>query len=87
MECVKETTRNAVREFAEPVIATVKEDLREARRAVAAGRQAVEDRADDVRIKVRRHPFAAVGIAMGAGMLLGCAIGFTAGRRRDLPPG
>jgi hypothetical protein len=52
--------------------------MRDVRRAVVAGRQAVEDCAAEATIQVRRHPFVSLGIAASVGTLFGCLIGFTA---------
>jgi ElaB/YqjD/DUF883 family membrane-anchored ribosome-binding protein len=80
MATVTESAVNAVRDYAEPVRAAVDENMREVRRAVAAGRRAVEDCTDEAVIEVRKHPFRSLGIAVGAGMFLGCVCGFTIGR-------
>jgi ElaB/YqjD/DUF883 family membrane-anchored ribosome-binding protein len=70
----------AASEYTEPIRAAVTENVRDVRRAVVAGRHAVEDCADATVGQVRRHPFASLGIATGVGMLAGCVIGFTLGR-------
>jgi ElaB/YqjD/DUF883 family membrane-anchored ribosome-binding protein len=80
MTTVTESAAQTVRDYAEPVRAAVGEGLRDARRAVVAGRHAVEDCAAEATIQVRRHPFASLGIAAGVGTLFGCMIGFTVGR-------
>ncbi len=80
MATVTEAAARAVREYAEPVRATVDEHLRDVRRAVVAGRHAAEDCAAEATIQIRRHPFVSLGIAAGVGTLFGCLIGFTAGR-------
>jgi ElaB/YqjD/DUF883 family membrane-anchored ribosome-binding protein len=48
---------------------------------VVAGRHAVEDCAAETTLQVRRHPFMAVGLAVGIGSFVGCLVGFTFGRR------
>lgn len=85
MATVIESATKAVSEFTEPARAAVEENMRDVRRAVVAGRHAVEDVAADATIQVRRHPFLSLGIAVGIGTLFGCLIGFTVGgfgRRR-----
>jgi ElaB/YqjD/DUF883 family membrane-anchored ribosome-binding protein len=77
-----ESATRAVRDYAEPVMAAVEEDVRNLRRAVVTGRHAAEDCAAEATIQVRRHPFVSLGIAVGVGTLFGCLIGFTVGRMR-----
>ena len=79
MTTVTESAAQAVRDYAEPVRAAVEENMRDVRRAVVAGRHAVEDCAAEATIQVRRHPFVSLGIAAGVGTLFGCLIGFTVG--------
>jgi len=80
MATVTESATKTAREYAEPVLAAVEERMRDVRRAVVAGRHAVEDCTAEATIEVRRHPFVSLGIAVGIGTLFGCLIGFTAGR-------
>ena len=80
MASVTESAANAVKEYAEPLRAAVDENIREVRRAITVGRHAVEDCAGETAIQVRRHPFLSLGVAVGAGMFLGCLFGFTIGR-------
>jgi ElaB/YqjD/DUF883 family membrane-anchored ribosome-binding protein len=75
-----ESATTAVREYTEPVMTAVEENMRDIRRAVVAGRHAVEDCAAEATIQVRRHPFVSLGIAAGVGTLFGCLMGFTIGR-------
>jgi len=42
--------------------------------------ESLEDVRDDAAYYVRRQPFKAVGIAAGAGLLLGVAVGWAAGK-------
>lgn len=87
MATVTDSAAQAVREYTEPARAAVEESMRDIRRAVVAGRHAVEDCAAETGIRVRRHPFVSLGIAAGVGTILGCVIGFTAARlggRRSL---
>jgi ElaB/YqjD/DUF883 family membrane-anchored ribosome-binding protein len=80
MTTMIESAAEAVRSHAEPIREAVKENLRDVRRTVVAGRHAVEDAAAEATIQVRRHPFLSLGIALGVGTLFGCLIGFAAGR-------
>ena len=80
MATVTESATKAIREYTEPVRAAVEENMRDVRRAVVAGRHAVEDVAAEATIQVRRRPFVSLGIAVGIGTLFGCLIGFTVGR-------
>ena len=83
MATVTESAAKAVRQYTEPVRAAVDENMRDVRRAVVAGRHAVEDCAAETTVRVRRHPFASLGIAAGVGALFGCVIGFAVGRTGD----
>lgn len=76
-ECVSKT----VSDYAEPIRAAIHAKAREVRRAATAGYQAVEDCADASALQVRRHPLAAVGLAAGVGLLVGCVIGIVVDRR------
>jgi ElaB/YqjD/DUF883 family membrane-anchored ribosome-binding protein len=80
MATMTESARRAVRDYAEPVMAAVEENVRGLRRAAVAGRHAAEDCAAEATTQVRRHPFVSLGIAVGVGTLFGCLIGFTVGR-------
>ena len=80
MATVTESAAKAARQCAEPVWAALDENIRDARRAVVAGRHAVEDCAAEATIQVRRHPVVSLGIATGVGALAGCVIGFAIGR-------
>jgi ElaB/YqjD/DUF883 family membrane-anchored ribosome-binding protein len=77
---VTKSATTAVREYTEPVLTAVEENMRDIRRAVVAGRHAVEDCTAEATIQVRRHPFVSLGIAAGVGTLFGCLMGFTIGR-------
>ena len=61
----------------------------EERLPVVAGRHTVEDYAADATVQVRRHPLAAVALAVAVGTLVGGLIGFAVGRgdRRSAEPG
>ena len=81
MTTVAESMSKAASEYTEPLQAAVRENLRDVRRAVAAGRHAVVDCADTTVVQLRRHPFVSLGIVASIGTLVGCVIGFTIGRR------
>ena len=80
MTTVAESLSKAASDYADPIRAAVSENVRDVRRAVAAGRHAVEDCADAATLQVRRHPLVSLGIAAGVGMLVGGVIGFVVGR-------
>ena len=81
MTTLAESATKTIRDHAEPVLQALEENARDVRRAVVAGRQAIEDRTAETALQVRRHPFMAVGLALGVGTLLGCLAGFTLARR------
>jgi ElaB/YqjD/DUF883 family membrane-anchored ribosome-binding protein len=81
MATMIESTTKTIREHAEPALEALEENVREVRRAVVAGRQAIEDCTDEATLQVRRHPFMALGLAVGVGTLFGGLVGFTFGRR------
>ena len=80
MTTVAESVAKATSEYAEPIRAAVRENIRDARRAVVAGRHVVEDYADATVIQVRRHPFLSLGVAAGVGRIVGGVIAMTFGR-------
>jgi ElaB/YqjD/DUF883 family membrane-anchored ribosome-binding protein len=82
MATVTESAKEVIREYAEPALEAIEANVRDAKRAVVAGRQAVEDCTAEATLQVRRHPFMAVGLAVGGGALFGCLVGFAFGRRR-----
>ena len=81
MATMLESTTKTIRELAEPALEALEENVRDGRRAVVAGRHAVEDCAAETTLQLRRHPFMAVGLAVGIGSLVGCMVGFALGRR------
>ena len=85
MATMMESTTRTIRDHAGPALAALEENIRDVRRAVVAGRHAVEDCAAETTLQVRRHPFMAVGLAVGIGSLVGCLVGFTLGRRGHGP--
>ena len=81
MATVTETASKTIRDYAEPAFATVRENATEIRRAIAASRETAEACATEARAQLRRYPFASLGIAIGLGAIVGCIVGFTAGRQ------
>lgn len=61
-----------------PTMASIEENLREARRAVNAARHAAEDAVSEAELKIRRHPLTAVGAAAVAGAIAGGVVGLGA---------
>ena len=80
MATVMESTTKTIRGHAGPALEALEENVRDVRRAVVAGRHAVEDCAAETTLQVRRHPFMTVGLAVGIGSLVGCLVGFALGR-------
>ena len=70
----------AIRRRLEPIADKVEENVRQVRRALVQGRHAAEDAFAEAELQVRRHPRTAVVLAIGAGALAGCVIGFAIGR-------
>jgi len=69
-----------------PMLDSVEQTVRNARRAVNGVRAATEDFVAGTTLEVRRHPLTSVGLAATAGIVTGCAFGFAAAwfwRRRD----
>jgi ElaB/YqjD/DUF883 family membrane-anchored ribosome-binding protein len=81
MATMMEATTKTIKGHAGPALEALEENVRDVRRAVVAGRHAVEDCAAETTVQVRRHPFTAVGLAVGIGSLVGCLVGFAFGRR------
>jgi len=81
MTTIAESVAKAAGDYAEPVCDTVRENVRNVRRTIAYGRRAVEDGTDATALRVRRHPFASIGIAAGIGLLVGCVVGWAIERR------
>lgn len=80
MTTLAETVSRAASEYTDPIRAAVNDKVRDVRRAVVAGRHAVEDCADVTAVQVRRHPLMSIGVAAAAGVLVGSVIGFVFGR-------
>lgn len=81
MTAARTAATEAFREKLGPVLDTVEEKARRARRAIVKGRYGVEDLAHETTLQVRRRPLMAIAIATGAGALAGCLIGFAFGWR------
>ena len=62
-----------------PTLESVEQAVRTARRSASEARIKAEDLAAGASLEVRRHPFAAVGLAATAGIATGCVFGFAAG--------
>lgn len=87
MTTVADCVTKAASEYTEPIRAAVHDQIRDARRAVAAGQNALEDCTDATALNVRRHPFMSIGIAAGIGALAGCVIAYTFARAAGRAPG
>jgi ElaB/YqjD/DUF883 family membrane-anchored ribosome-binding protein len=77
-----EAAKHAVKDCLDPVSESLRETMRDARRAVRQGRYDVEDFAAATALHVRREPLASIAWAAAAGALAGCLLGFALGRRR-----
>lgn len=61
----------------------VEDGLHAAKRAIKAGQRRIEelgDLKDEAAHRVRRHPFKALGIAVGVGIVFGLAVAWLGGR-------
>lgn len=75
--------RATVRDAGAAVADQAKQQLHAAQRAARKGVRRAEDAADDVALRVRRHPFRAVTMAFAAGSALGAMlVGLARGARR-----
>jgi ElaB/YqjD/DUF883 family membrane-anchored ribosome-binding protein len=81
-----ETAREAVSQRVNPALESLEQNVREARRAMAHGRRAAEDFVDGTTLRVRRHPLGSVALAVTAGALAGCVMGFALGWEAGRPP-
>jgi ElaB/YqjD/DUF883 family membrane-anchored ribosome-binding protein len=68
--------RSMARDAGEEGVHAAKRAVRQVKRAV----EALEDVKEETAHRIRRQPFRAVGIAAGAGLLLGAAVGCIGGR-------
>ena len=62
-----------------PTMASVEENLRQARRVVDTARHAAKEAGSEVELNIRRHPLQAAGAAVVFGVIAGGLIGFGAG--------
>jgi len=72
-------TVNTIRDQVAPVLETVEEKARRARRAIVKGRHTAEDLVADTSLRVRRHPLRAVAAATCVGAVAGGLFGLTVG--------
>lgn len=79
MTITTETIRPAIEEKCGPTMEKLEDSVRKARKAFTQGQREMEDLVSDTQLRIRRHPAAAVGIAAGAGLMLGCMIGTVLG--------
>ena len=70
----------AVRERLDSGVQQFEEKLEQGRRLIAKGRRAAEEGVDDAVLQIRRHPIRFVAAATAIGALVGCVVGFAAGR-------
>ena len=73
--------KEAIKERLTPALETLKENVREARRAIVHGRRAAQDFVAGTALRVRWRPMTALALAAGAGALAGCLIGLALGGR------
>lgn len=71
----------ALRERLNPAIVAIEDNVRQARLAVRHARHAAEDGIGEAQLEVRRHPLAAVALAAGVGVVIGCLAGVALGWR------
>ena len=76
-----EAAREAVREHLDPAVDALQENVRSARKAMAHGREAVEDFAASTAVRIRRRPLASVAVVAAVGLFAGCLLGLVLGRR------
>ena len=81
---VLEDASEEVRALAGNAAEAIENGMHEARRTYRVVRRGVEDAADDAASRIRKQPLTAVGVAFGAGIVVGAACGLIAAtiRRR-----
>lgn len=83
MNTTIESAKEAVAERLSPALESfednVRENVREARRAITHGRHAAEDLAAGTALEVRRRPLMSVAVVGAAGAFAGCMFGFALG--------
>lgn len=72
-------TVNTIRDQVVPVLETVEERARRARRAIVKGRHTAEDLVADTTLRVRRHPLRALAAATCIGAMAGGLFGLAVG--------
>ncbi len=78
-------TVEAFTECVTPALEALEDNLRQARRVVAAGRHTAEEVMVKAAREVKRHPMRAVAVTAGVGAAVGCAIGFALAYARTPP--
>ena len=73
---VREANEERAETCAWPTPESVEATVRRARRAFTEARNTAEDFTADAAQQVRRHPLTAVGLAVTAGAVTGCLLGF-----------
>jgi ElaB/YqjD/DUF883 family membrane-anchored ribosome-binding protein len=63
-----------------PALDSVKASVHQAQRAITYGTQAADDALAATALKIRRQPLTSMAVAGAVGALLGCLLGFAAGR-------
>jgi ElaB/YqjD/DUF883 family membrane-anchored ribosome-binding protein len=71
---------HAVKDRLESGIQQFEEKVEQGRRAIARGRRAGEDGVEATVSQIKRHPLRAVAAVTAVGVLVGCVVGFAAGR-------
>jgi ElaB/YqjD/DUF883 family membrane-anchored ribosome-binding protein len=79
MSTTIDTAREAVSERLNPALESLEQNVRDAHSAMAHGRRVAEDFVDGATLRVRRHPLSSTALAVTAGMLAGCVLGFALG--------
>ncbi len=84
MPATATTSLTAAKEALEPLSEKVQEKMQEgvvvSKRALRSIRAKADDLLDDATHEVKHHPWQAVGISLGLGVLLGVGAGFLLGR-------
>jgi hypothetical protein len=83
MSTTIDTAREAVSERLNPALESLEQNVRDARSAMAHGRRVAEDFVGGATLRVRRHPLSSTALAVIAGMLAGCVLGFALGWQAD----
>ncbi len=70
-----------VEEIKEKVTHAIEDGMVDARRMVKRGRYAAEDLVEDTAHRIKKDPWASVGITFGVGVVFGATIGWLLGHR------